>query len=148
MGQAVLRLVLLAVLCGGFGTPFLKISSQRFGINASELLIINGFTSVLIGLLGFKIFNYQTSGIGSIGTLVAFATLLVLNIGFLCTNHSLSFDDGLVSSVYAIIPAGTFITVLIGLIFLKEAQQLNLWRFILGSLLMFVAITLVSSSVK
>lgn len=144
----VLRLVLLAVICGGFGTPFLKISSQRFGINASELLIINGFTSILIGLVGFRIFSYQTSGIGGIGILFAFVTLLVLNMGFLFMNHSLSFNDGLVSVVYAVTPAGTLITILIGLIFLKEAQQVIVLRLLLGSLLILAGSFFVSTSLK
>lgn len=141
------KLALLAAVFVGMGAPFLKIS-QRIGVNAGEILVINGFASVTIGLLSFKLFNYQTNELNFLGILVPFITLLVMNIGFLFTNHSLSLSGGFASVVYAITPASTLLTILIGLVFLKEVQQVIVLRLLLGSLLILAGSFFVSTSLK
>ena len=135
------RLILLAVIFTGIGTPFLKIS-QRLGVNASEILLVNSFASALIGFLGFRFIDYQSTGF------VAFGTLLILNVGFLLTNYSLSLDGGLLSVIYAITPAATTLTILIGLIFLKEDQQIIVLRLLLGASFILLGSYLVSTSLK
>ncbi|OGN09257.1 MAG: hypothetical protein A3J46_04630 [Candidatus Yanofskybacteria bacterium RIFCSPHIGHO2_02_FULL_41_11] len=141
------RLILLAVIFTGIGTPFLKIS-QRLGVNASEILLVNSFASALIGFLGFRFIDYQSTGFGGFGLFVAFGTLLILNVGFLLTNYSLSLDGGLLSVIYAITPAATTLTILIGLIFLKEAQQIIVLRLLLGASFILLGSYLVSTSLK
>ena len=141
------KLVLLAIIFTGIGTPFLKVS-QRLGINASEVLIVNGLVSTFICFLCFKFLNYQSSGVGGAGLFVIFGTLLVLNIGFILVNHSLSLGGGLVSVIYAITPAATMITLFISLVFLREMEKVIVLRLIAGSLFILIGTILVSLSIK
>ncbi len=140
------KLALIATLIMGVGWPFLKLSQQA-GVNASWVLMLNGFSSAFIGLASLLFFNYSkrppTGGI-----LITILTLLVLNAGFFLTNHALSLRGGQVSVVYAITPAATLITILIGLIFLKESEGVVVLKLVFGALLVLAGSYFVSSSVK
>ncbi|MDP3792520.1 MAG: hypothetical protein Q8Q89_02205 [bacterium] len=141
------RLALMALIFIGVGAPLLKVS-QRVGINASELLIINSFSSLMLGLIGYWFLDYKSTGFHVVGISLAVVATMILNTGFLLTNHSLSLEGGLVSVIYAITPVATMLTIFIGLIFLSEAQRVVVYQLILGALLIMVGTILVATSIK
>lgn len=141
------NIAFLATFIIGATTPFLKISQQA-GINASELLFINGLSNMLVSVIGFLTFNYSTSGFNARGLSVAIPSTIILNVGFFLINYSFSLKSGLVSVMYAITPAASLITIIIGLKFLGESSSVILYRFLIGAAFIIFGTFLVTTSIK
>lgn len=145
--EPAVKLVLCATLIFGIFSPLLKIS-QRAGVNASELLLINGFTCMLISLITSQIFKYQTSGFNLQALAIVVPATLILNISFFMVNYSFSLKGGNVSVIYAITPASTLLTVAIGLFFLKESNTVVWYKLMAGVMLILTGVFLAATSIK
>ncbi|GEM_PF-2703043 len=142
-----IKLTLLATVFFGLSAPLLKLSQQA-GINASQILFINCFSCLLIGIAGLRVFNYQASGMNVRGLCIGLAGTLIGNAAFILINRAFSLDGGNISVIYAITPASILVTIFIGLLFLNEADHVVLSRFLIGMSMVITGIYVINTSIK
>ena len=148
MNQAVRTIALLSIVLVGIGSPLLKVS-QKLGINASQILYINSLSCLIIGTVGYYVFDYSNVPQATLkGMSMAFLATMILNISFISINRAFSLNGGYVSLIYSFAGAASLITVLIGLWFLNESEKVIVSRLLLGAGLILSGSFLVSSSVK
>lgn len=142
-----IKLAMIATLFMGGGYPLLKVG-QEAGVNAGWILIINGFSCMIIGSISFTFMPYINRWPQVTGALIVLAATLITNIGFLLTMHAFSLKGGLVSIVYIITSAAPLIAIIIGLVFLNEARSVIVPKLIFGALLVLTGAFFVSNSIK
>lgn len=143
----VIKWAMVAALFMGAGYPLLKIGQQE-GINAGWVLVINGLSCIVIGVMSQLFMNYTNRWPNINGISIIVAATLITNIGFFLAMYTFSLKGGLVSVVYVITAIAPLITTIIGLIFLKEAQNVIISRLIFGTILILSGILFVSGSIK